>query len=749
MGFPFITQAFDDKVKEELKVRSEKKLTGLNRFTPFIWISSGAMVCKGPLKDQIDSNVQSAQYKGCVLTNHIDPKLKYPLKETVLGYDLDGKLITVEGESGLKVSTPIIESMEIDTDGENNTLKIARINVTIFSLKQLEMFELFFLKPQMTVVMEYGHNNPDSQIKNSIAKESFLVGKNWKTYVDECIEYFYPNAETYKDTRKKYFEKLKNTKFNYDFWIGRVTNFNITYESADNVYKVTLEISSGNELHLWMPYKQNAARKDAQNPSSTATNTPAPKPGAETWMSELCGKLILSEKSTQDFISKAEKEYAKEFFNWGVTSQTTTTEAASKESYVSFKLILNMMNSMNIIKYGEDSVVDLKVFKDGKDYCIPVTSHPSIISTNSNFIIPGTLPTIVVNKKRSIDLDIKTKLNYKINEKSFNYDTIPTITNEKSGTKPKLDGFAFGNLFNIFVKTSYFVSLFKSTYTYADFFTAILGDINKLLFGTCKLEIVQPESDLKSGLTIIDKKIPQQKIVTNDRSIYRFKLGPTESIVHDITFNLEMSNLMQAQALYESQLIILKAKENELQDPAKTQEKTAGNTFVSGKETFKYINQPNLDNLTSIDWVNYKILDAKTPKYNKTPTTDGAVNDESEDSESEAKKKLDSVISTKSIKFKSQTTGGAPVTLIYNDSTFVQAFISTQKKNTSVLTYLECDVTIDGISGLRCGELFHIDGVPETYNKNGAFQILNIKQSVQDDTGWRTTINAGFRYNVE
>lgn len=750
MSFPYITEAFDTEIVNELKKRSEKKIQELNRFTPFIWMSSGALVCTGKIDEDIEANQKNAKYKGCIISNHLDPKLKYTLKESVLGYDLDGNLIKVEGEKGLKISSPIIESMEIDTDGENNTIKIARINITIFSLKQLEMFELFFLKSGMTVVMEYGHNHP--RLKNEIAAESFINKKNWESYVKECAEYFYPDAEKYKTTREEYFKKIKRTNFNYDFWIAKVRNFNISYESADNVYKVELEISSGNELNLWMPFNQNAARKNDQNPGTQVT-LPATKDGAETWMKQLCSQLVMSERNIIAFISKAEKEYAKDFFNWGVTSGNTNTENASKESYISFKLILDIMNSMDIVKLQKEGIISTSVFKDGKDYCIPVNSHPSIISTNSNYILPGSLPSIVVNKKRFVDLDINTKIDYKINEKSFNYDKIPDITLELTGQKFKLDGMAVGNLLNVFVKTSHFVSLFKNTYTYADLFTSMLADLNTLLFGIPRLEMGQADSLLKNSMTIIDKKISQPKIPEKNKEIYRFKIDPITSIVHDISFNLELSNLMQAQAMYETQMILLKNKneQNKVQDPTDPKQSPSGNTFDAGKAIIKNISQPNSDNLFSIDWVNYKVLvEASKQPYNQSTTPkDGVANVTSEDTEAEAEKKLNSVISGKSIKFKALKDGNPPVTLIYTDTNFIQAFITTQKKETSALTYLECDITIDGISGIKCGQLFRTDGVPETYNKNGAFQIQNIKQSLQADTGWRTTLNAAFRCNID
>jgi hypothetical protein len=69
------------------------------------------------------------------------------------------------------------------------------------------------------------------------------------------------------------------------------------------------------------------------------------------------------------------------------------------------------------------------------------------------------------------------------------------------------------------------------------------------------------------------------------------------------------------------------------------------------------------------------------------------------------------------------------------------------EKNASALTFFEISLAIDGIAGLSCGEYFKIDGIPEIYNKNGIFQITNVKQGI-DESGWKTTIEAGYRINT-
>ncbi|MFZ9376905.1 MAG: hypothetical protein ACO25K_07250, partial [Candidatus Fonsibacter ubiquis] len=404
------------------------------------------------------------------------------------------------------------------------------------------------------------------------------------------------------------------------------------------------------------------------------------------------------------------------------------------------------MNNVELYKESDEKI-STKHFQIGGIDSIPINSHKNIISTSTDFVIPGNeLPKIVVNKTtREVDIDKDARLKYPINEKSFNY---------PAGTKDlitKVESFklspdaTYGNLLNIFVSKNLFVKLFKDSETFVDFYGNLLNAINNLLFGLCKLEIGNYDGDAK-GLTIIDKKLYTPKIDI-EQDFYRFTNDPLKSIMHEMSYNFELSNLMQAQALYETQLILSETQANKRQDSDKNQ--TAGAAYITDRSFLKLIGEPNGDNMYSVDWVNYKVL--TSPEAKKWQQIDSSTNtakdDDSANKESNVEKKLEGVIKGKSIKF--PVAKAAPATLIYQDYTFIQSRIVDKIPNTSALTYLECDITIDGLAGFRCGEMFHITGVPEIYNKKGAFQILNIKQSVQSDTGWRTSINAAFRYNVE
>ena len=70
--------------------------------------------------------------------------------------------------------------------------------------------------------------------------------------------------------------------------------------------------------------------------------------------------------------------------------------------------------------------------------------------------------------------------------------------------------------------------------------------------------------------------------------------------------------------------------------------------------------------------------------------------------------------------------------------------ILTDKSNWSIqktIIPIDLDLTIDGIGGLKPGNLFRIDFLPETYRKYTYFIIMSINHSIST-TGWTTSMNA-------
>jgi hypothetical protein len=480
MPFPFIKPLEEWTVKK-LKER-EADRNYITTLSPFAMMSSGAVVLKGKTPDEIkklfetqDYGSDTTTYHGCVITNTTDVSKLYQTGKTIVGYDLNGKEIVVEGETNRRVSTPIIESIEIDTDGGNNTLKTAQVKVKVFTLKQLEMFELFFLRPSMNVVLEYGWGTGvRNKSKAAIVETHLFAKKNFETYKRDYSALFL-------DEKKKdsYIKTLKETEGEYDYMAGRVTDF--TYSPAeDGTYEINIEISAGNELQLW------PALKSAKDSALTLKKNEKKITNYQSFIQKIAADFGRPDFESQVF--KDDNIWKNEFFNYGITNLEQKNTTVSKTPYISMKVIIEIINKLKLTNVLPEIISVNYEYKGEK--IIPVNTNPNLISTDESIIFPGILPEIKLatgGKENRIILSYDEKgIDGIINGKSFNISN-SKIYNFSTGKNEKPTDITINNTvghhslfaqfnprtFNVTYNQNYFgspsnlviVNTYDSTYT--------------------------------------------------------------------------------------------------------------------------------------------------------------------------------------------------------------------------------------------------------------------------------------------
>ena len=730
MSFPFIAP-IKPWVKKKLENREKFSYENF-KLSPFVIMSSGAVVTKAD-----DANIKSiikngsydksTSFRGCVISNQSEFSKLYQTSNTILGYDLDGTPITIKGEINRKISTPIIQSLEIDTDGGNNTLKEATVKIKCFSLKQLEMFDLFFLRPSMNVILEYGWN---TDIVGKTDIDSLLFAK--KTH-DVYVKEFAALFDDAKIAKSNYLANLEKTDGNYDYMAGKVTGFDYS-PAEDGTYDVNLKVSAGNELQLWMPIKQT------NTDSGVAKKGETEEKPYNTWL-----RRISADFNLPNILQLNEKEWGNEFFNWHMMNAKEKDKVVSFDEYVSFKLILEFLQNSQSFKSNQNKI---KInYKIGNEEVIPMNSNEYMISSSEDIIFPNKLPTFKFssdpNKKNLLVIDGKPVVDCSVNGKSFNIKDASIIKDLNDVQKNLSPDKVYGNLLNVFFKYEAVLSIYNQSFSQADFINGILGLVNDNTYGLCKLELMTINDSSDAGgkaLQIMDYKLyTKPESIAEQQKAYRFKIGPVGSIVREFSFSMELGELAQAQALYQSQLNLNTimagqafsgSSDTQLQDDAYT---LFDMSYARNSDGFFSVNEVEKAIVIQSAQNNKK----KTETFNLTPQT--KKNDASKEAEN-----LDDVLKRKSIKFR---IGKENKTLIFLDAGLIKEKINPEKKG-SALTFLEISLAIDGLAGLSCGEYFQIDGIPEIYNRNGIFQITNVKQGL-DDSGWKTTIEAGYRVNVE
>jgi hypothetical protein len=767
MGFPFI-KPLDKWMEDKLKGREQnQKIVALAN--PFVILSSTAIATNDSVKTEngqvdgnkikeiLDGKSSKTIYKGCIISNQIEKSKVYSTGASIIGYDFTGKPIEVLGETNRRLPQPMITSMEVNTDGANNSLKTASLKIKIFTLKQLEMFELFYLRPSMHLLVEFGSNEAILTKKLTTLDNLITSKKSW----DDFLKDYNTNFSGKIDARKNYIDRIKDADGSYDYVAGMVTDFKFTI-SDDLTYDVELEISSANTMMMWLP------NTPSKSDSKTAQqNIIFDKFGS--WTTKLQADLDINLSADL----QNETKWKNEFFNWQMIALKQDDTKASLNAYLSVRYMLNLANDQLALETSTSTISLEEFFEDsGKTKpIIPINTISSgiIISYSSDIIIPGKMPEFGVTEKKNKIIIKKTKdekvepvLN-KINNYSFNLESTAGIYDKNGNIIESTKEQQYGNLLNIFVKYDTFVNMWKKSTHRADFYNQLISLINENLYGKCKLTMgLATAAGTQSSYTILDSQLTNNQFDDDKfKNLYRFKVGVSGSIVRGFEFNFELSNLAQGQAAFSSISMIDSVLNPKDEVPklvvadTSTCEGTKYSFTPTGYAKFDMSVFTNADKFMSVDRgaVDITLESVATNLKKKQALEDAGlaptVKKKEGDATTEDKNEEES-LNSKSVKFKFNPTNTkeTPKTLIYTDKGFLVNNLlpkdEQQKKTTSALTFLEITIILDGTSGINCGEVFKIDGVPEVYNMNGFFQVTNVKHQIENE-GWKTVVEAGYR----
>jgi hypothetical protein len=792
-------QPWATKVLEE---REKNPISNMYR-TPFVILSSAAFVAKGSVKDLTSTNstlrknaidgiitgtaAVEKSYKGCIISNNInDLSLSYSLNETPVGIDFEGKVIKVEGETGRKVSTPIITSVDVDTEEANNTVKTTRVSVKCFTLKQLEMFEMFFLRPGMNIMVEWGDSSLlkrdifqksrelkyiDSTGEKTITpytdvQQALFIKQNskWDNYCDNFSKIYIPTTKNLTDI----LENIRRSLGSYEYTAGKVNDYSYSI-SDDGTYDVSITILQSNQISLATPV--SVASK------STSKSKKKEKKGNSTDGTNQILQAIYSDFNIDTKNDKNLILYKNEWFNFLKKNDQQKDTLSNSEAYVSLRFIAKyLINIISIEKNdGPDTdpnfvgpTIPPDIPKDeyffelpkydvnGKQIeIIPITSSPYLISSNVDVLFPNNgLPDFQINKADdksenavSMVTGSKVTIDGRINKYGINLDDtvkkIPAQGNSIEITKD--NNTKIGNALNIFVKYSKVVELYNKSFTRAEFMRDILDLINKNSYGLFKL-ILAPEEQSKKP-TIIDYKFAVQSIkdFLDKAPPYRFKPTTINSIVKSFNFNFQMDNLIAGKMFFNSAAGIREAARKQKTGKTSSVSEQIPASIQSFK-SYDYTMFANADGYYSLNNVEKRTQEKLWAAFtDNNPTNDKVVGNTKTTKDPEPDASL--IIKEKEVRFNIGQKD--PVRLVYRDLPLIQSKINLDTIASSIVSNIDVSITIDGFSGFRAGECFQIDGIPEIYNQVGLFQIMNIKHNLTADDGWTTTLEASLRVGLK
>jgi hypothetical protein len=760
--------------------------------SPYVVMTSPAYVVKATASIDLNERAETFKkiisrqtipkiyYEGCVITNQHKTEDLYSLNETRLGYTINGKPIVVENESGRVVSTPIIESLEIDTDGANNTLKNARVSVKCFTLKQLEMFEVFFLRPGLSLLIEFGDNsllNKDS-LPNKLLNGMNIRGRpimpfekpenalliNNSNY-GEFVNTFASYSAADRTTISNYNTKIQQSLGSYDFVAGKLTDFSYSIDES-GIYNVNLTISQGNQFTLSVPHAPASSTSNTNSPAKNNQNKNEFEENKKIIAADLnmtIGEFqnVLNSKSNG---SISNDYWKKEFFNWNVQNTKQEDKAVSNKRYVSLRFVLKVL--MNLRTYwtdGFDYTIPKYLVNGKEEEYIPMISHEYLISSSEHILFPNTqLVQFDLDKTDSSTVKVvangtkKCEINgYSINEANTSLKFLSTDSNQNDFNlildKNKITSkYKIGNALNIFIAYDQIMYIKKRSYTRLDFLEQICKLVNSNGYGLFDL---RPSAINDGGvLQMLDYKLKIVEIEDNVK-IYRFKPGTVKSIVRNFSFEMKLSDLVAGKSIFNLQSVISKAiaekeqnnksQNNKSSAPALTTQQILDKEIVKAVDMSQYTTSDGYYSIDKVYWNTMeknkgKIIERINEKIDSTTE-----NEEPKDITKPPDKKTQYI--TSKIKNFKNPNGKDPMPLIFADEAVIRGNIgnATEKTVRRTLTAIEIKLTIDGLSGFRCGEYFRTDGVPETYNRDGVFEITNVKHLVTPD-GWLTELYARY-----
>lgn len=694
-----------------------------------------------------------------------------------IGRDWSGKAVNTEMDSQIGLPRPVISSFEVD-EGSGNISRKASFTITVYTKKQLDEITKYFLEPGFTVFLEWGWNNTDGVIP--LAKASNQITVDYVSKASSAFEIAKVREQSYG---------------NYECYLGFITGGGIAFNG--NSWTVSVNLTGFTELPSFLNVSDNTTHISGSTNScgdnrelktdkfdTIKNETDLGKKRYKTMYNELPSvrrtnlikETFLNDKNIANpvnFVNFDESvrdkilNKSKEGLAWGLSligiDIGGSTEAQGEsipnglqiignERFIRFGTLMDILNKNGLVSI---TVGNKNVSMNINTKNTPISAFERIFSIDkSKLIIPnpktprfslaeakisaGTLSASDEFTDCSIKyLDTVVKFPYDkaiINgvvdgdtTKLF-YDSQPEylkVNKEKS---------TWGFLDDLYVNFD-FVSTIIDTpkLSMKDALYEILNGLSSAVNGLWNFQIQEiPKADSNGvvELRVIDLNFISEnnRNSANDtKDIFKFELYGINSIFIDSSFDMDIGGNMMNKIIGER----LSVTNNPSDQP------TGGRLFAKGLED-KVLNS----------------LEVECPPSNTT--TDKAEISADEKEELEAKN-LEEFIRKVGVYPKVEITEDNIGTI--DTSTY---FISYDDKNlfneykgigdsiikeetVSILLPIKFTFTVHGISGIKRGDTFVVNGLPDTYDEsNGFFQVLSVKHTVQDMI-WKTTIEGGFR----
>ena len=232
---------------------------------------------------------------------------------------------------------------------------IAKADVTlkVFSIEQLQIFDLLYFRIGYTMLLEWGHN---LYINNDVSADTGKVDpkliERKQFYTKPFDAFFSTQKNTQNDIITAIKEQRKDDNYNYDAMLGKVTNFSWKFNS-DGSYDISLNlVGLGDIIEALKINTANTKDPKVLPPSILAQREAESLAAAEASLNKEREKVAKKKETAQTQLNTADSD-KQTTINNAQASFNTTKATISGFDTAQFG---NGLNSINSLSFSDNTV---------------------------------------------------------------------------------------------------------------------------------------------------------------------------------------------------------------------------------------------------------------------------------------------------------------------------------------------------------------------------------------------------------
>jgi hypothetical protein len=671
-----------------------------------------------------------------------------------IGKDWDNKPVNTGPDPQIGLPRPVISSFEVD-EGSGNISRKASFTVTAYTKKQLDEVTKYFLEPGFTVFLEWGWNT-----RGGVTP----LQKIDVDYVTKAT-----SAKELKTARE-------SSGGHYECYLGFITGGGISFNGS--AWEVSVNLTGFTELPAYLNVTDTTKKEgDTTTIGGEKYKTIKSSPTlGQMRFKQMFNELpsIRRTKDIQFLLTDDVIANPVNFVNFDEKIKNTInnvsdgnflfkgkvegikvpkgTKIVGDEKFIRFGTLMDIINQFGFIDGLKVGNNDINVRINTKN--TPISAFESIFSTEkSKLIIPNAQnPKFSIAEAKASGSqspsETKNPCSFTSGDTTIQF---PQPLPIKGGKVGELNLFyssdedivsfdvsenQWGYLDDLYVNFDFAASIIDTPkLSLIDALYQILNGMSSAVNGLWDFQVQEVASATENGvmeLKVVDMNLMGTPVKTE---LTTFDLYGVNSIFIDSSFSMDIGGAMMNQ-------IIGKRLSTESNTSNPT---TQGKLFAAGFED-KVLNKVNVGR--------------DTTELPTDTSTEVDTNLEKEEELKNVEDFLKSVGVYPKVEYDSRNNEQLKKVANINDSTY---FISYDDKKlfneykgeadaksddgVSILLPIRFSFTIHGVSGIKRGDKFTVNGLPDKYNKeNGFFQVLSVKHVVEN-MAWKTTVEGGFRQN--